>query len=760
MKGFLFAFAACCTVLLQAQVSIHGRVSDLDQGDGIFGAEVHIDGRTALSGTDGTFIIEVARNDRYRILISALGFVPERIEKPRDGSDSLFVSVALRKALPEELETVVVTATRFEQKAEELTVSLDVLKPYLIENRNANDAGELLQMSPGIHLTDGQLNIRNGSGWTYGAGTRVQVLLDGLPLISPDAGQVQWNLMPMEAIGQVEVLKGSASALFGTSALNGVVHMRTLKPTEKPQTRVSVFNTVYGNPPRPELKWWSGTQLRSGLRMLHSVRKGKNEYVLNAYGQRDEGFKLLEVDNRARLNFSWMRKHTDKLQLGLSGGFLWSENGESLLWDAEERGYIALDSSVTITRGIDFYIDPKLIYRKGQHLHKLHLRLMRVENKARNLTTVFDNSSDQIQSQYTYQFFGNGWVLAGGFYSLFAASQSELFGGYHSAANIALFSQLDRKWSTGNISLGLRYENQWVDQLAYGRPVFRFGVNQALARNTFVRASFGQGFRFPSMAELFTATNVGNIYIYPNPELRPEQGYSAELAVRQVMRGKGWKTYADLAFYIMRFDNMMEFSFSNWGSIPENPLGVGFKSVNIGPTSISGVELEIGADWQGDDTHFRLLGGVNFSLPVALEPTAAYAEDSFGSEITYRSSSSDTTNDILKYRYTRLIRLDAEWGWKAWTLGVSVRNNDFMRNIDAIFESPLIELLVPGIGIENARKRLRRDDWLVDTRLLYRWNAQWTSGFLIENLLNYEVMSRPAELEAPRRFTLFVRFEP
>ena len=120
-----------------------------------------------------------------------------------------------------------------EQKIEEITVSMEVIKPGLIENKNTTDIQTAMDQIPGVNITDGQANIRGGSGWSYGAGTRVLVMVDDMPLISGDAGQVQWKLIATENIHQVEVIKGAASALYGSSALNGIINIRTAFPSQK-----------------------------------------------------------------------------------------------------------------------------------------------------------------------------------------------------------------------------------------------------------------------------------------------------------------------------------------------------------------------------------------------------------------------------------------------------------------------------------------------------------------------------------------------
>ncbi|MCK7529809.1 MAG: hypothetical protein MZV63_01490 [Marinilabiliales bacterium] len=56
------------------------------------------------------------------------------------------------------------------------------------------DAQELITKTPGIEVLDGQASIRGGSGFSYGVGSRVLALIDGLPMMSADAGKYQMEL--------------------------------------------------------------------------------------------------------------------------------------------------------------------------------------------------------------------------------------------------------------------------------------------------------------------------------------------------------------------------------------------------------------------------------------------------------------------------------------------------------------------------------------------------------------------------------------
>ena len=68
----------------------------------------------------------------------------------------------------QQIGTVVISAGKFEQKIEEITVSMEVIKPSLIENKNTTNIQTAMDQVPGVNITDGQANIRGGSGWSYG----------------------------------------------------------------------------------------------------------------------------------------------------------------------------------------------------------------------------------------------------------------------------------------------------------------------------------------------------------------------------------------------------------------------------------------------------------------------------------------------------------------------------------------------------------------------------------------------------------------
>lgn len=77
-------------------------------------------------------------------------------------------------------------------------MSMEVIKPSFIENTNSIDMKEAINKAPGVNIIDGQANIRGGSGYSYGAGSRVLVLVDDVPQLAADAGDVKWDFYPLK----------------------------------------------------------------------------------------------------------------------------------------------------------------------------------------------------------------------------------------------------------------------------------------------------------------------------------------------------------------------------------------------------------------------------------------------------------------------------------------------------------------------------------------------------------------------------------
>ena len=153
--------------------------------------------------------------------------VPNHLSIKHPGFKTQTITVGSEKNLTiylqpkeKEINTIVVSAGRKDQKIEEIPISIEIIKPQLIANKGLSNLAEAVDQSPGVYVMDGQVSIRGGGGYAYGAGSRVLLLWNGIPMLSPDVGDAKWNAVPMEQASQIEILKGASSVLYGSGALN------------------------------------------------------------------------------------------------------------------------------------------------------------------------------------------------------------------------------------------------------------------------------------------------------------------------------------------------------------------------------------------------------------------------------------------------------------------------------------------------------------------------------------------------------------
>lgn len=135
-------------------------------------------------------------------------------------------------------EVVVITAERAEEERDDTAASISVVGEESIEQRSPTDVGALLEGVPGVDVQTmspsgygTNVSIRGSSDFKPGGfGNRVLVLLDGRPVNSPDTHSVDWAALPLFDTQRVEVLRGPASALYGSVAMGGVVQLMSRKP--------------------------------------------------------------------------------------------------------------------------------------------------------------------------------------------------------------------------------------------------------------------------------------------------------------------------------------------------------------------------------------------------------------------------------------------------------------------------------------------------------------------------------------------------
>jgi iron complex outermembrane receptor protein len=157
------------------------------------------------------------------------------------------VEVVLREEA-EELEAIVVTSTRTGRRIEDEPTRVEVLGREEIEEKLMMTPGDVSMM---LNETSG-LRVQTTSPSLGGASVRVQglrgrytqLLSDGLPLYGGQSGALGLLQIPPMDLGQVEVIKGAASALYGSSALGGVVNLISRRPGEEAERELLLNQTT------------------------------------------------------------------------------------------------------------------------------------------------------------------------------------------------------------------------------------------------------------------------------------------------------------------------------------------------------------------------------------------------------------------------------------------------------------------------------------------------------------------------------------
>lgn len=801
----------CSLHLIQAQKGfVTGKVTDSTSRQAIPYLSVLVSGTGsgAVTNENGEFTLKLDPGT-YELVYSSVEYQKATDKITVTAGETLKVEkILVAKVI--EMGIFVKSEGKYEKKLEDVTVTLEVLKPNIVQNKNATSVDQSLQQVPGVTIVDSEPQIRSGSGYSFGAGSRVMVMVDDVPLLSGDAGRPSWGFIPIENLEQIEVIKGASSVLYGSAALNGVINVRTAYPKDKPLTKISTFMGIYN---LQDSANWSEDfpPFMAGMSFLHSRKIGRFDMVVGGnlymnkgyigapkqpFGAPDDTLVFGEHDYRGRVNFNtrYRFKKAEGLSIGLNGNFLYSASAGSFIWKGNNSDiYRSYEGAITKTLQTVFNIDPYLSYSgKLGTSYNLRTRYFYLDNNNDNNQA---NSSNLWFGEFQFQkrFKGekaqkNGFlknfVITAGIMSTYTIGKAQLFAGTApnppgvdsvtvdristDNLNVATYVQLENKffgrltvslgarleyfrigkydrynfWNSGNAT---KYDTSIVDNGI--QPVFRGGLNFKAAEYTFIRASFGQGYRFPTIAERFIFTTVGGIEIFPNPELRPETSWSAELGVKQGFKIGKFMGYADVAGYVQYYENFIEFNFV---TVPQ----LGFTSLNTGQARVAGIDFSIMG--QGNftkDFSMTILAGYNWSLPQSLSPRLNYAKDTTISTTTYLNTSSDTTNHILKYRFEHTVKLDVEFTYKIVSLGISFRYNSFMQNIDRAFDD-LQTANILNVGITDFRQTHNGGDYVIDLRAACQITKNSKISFIINNVANRVYALRPGKVEAPRSFVL------
>ena len=235
IKGFFAAVTAAAVLVIApagalANHDVTGLVSTGPVGgNGPSGAVFRASYRTDAAGT--TTLVTAAGN--IEVTVVKPGFVPvtTSVQVGAGATQELIVELQPQPSVEESV--TVVASTRTDKRLEDQPMRVEVLAREEIEEKMLMTPGDIVMMLNEM----GGMRVQTTSPSLGAASVRIQgmrgrytrVLSDGLPLFGEVGGLGLLQIPPMD-LGQVEVIKGVASALYGAGAMGGVVNLLSRRP--------------------------------------------------------------------------------------------------------------------------------------------------------------------------------------------------------------------------------------------------------------------------------------------------------------------------------------------------------------------------------------------------------------------------------------------------------------------------------------------------------------------------------------------------
>ncbi len=559
-------------------------------------------------------------------------------------------------------DRVVVTASLDEEERDRLPAAVEIVDAEEIEARQVRTIADLLATVPGLTV------VRSGSPgqvtslFTRGAESdHTLVLWNGIELNDPFFGGFNWAFLPTDGVERVEIVRGPFSALYGSDAVGGVVQVLTAERDGLALT-LEGGSDGYG---RAGLV--AGVRLGGGagpgrpgaarLDVAAHARRGDGRFA-NDFFDGEEVVARLRWDLAPRVSLGVVARTTEsETGIPFSGGapslerrIAWRERELALPFEA---GVGAWRVEAALSR-----VDYETGFRDPQDPFGF---------------TRSDTESEALRGRAvaTRRFGERGRISFGGEVERLEVANDTSFGinldGDRQTTR-ALFAEAVRRLGPLRVDLGLRYD----DNSAYGGHASpKLGLSLPLTGKTRAWAAYGEGFRAPSIGELFFPFSGSE-------ELEPERTRSIELGVER--RAGGWRL--SLAGFENRSSDLIDFDLAT------------FRNVNVGRARTRGLEASAGY------SEGRL----------SLRAGAAYLE----------TEDRDTGLELLR-RPRRAASLVAGYRPGRWTLGATARyvgaradvdpvsfgrrDNGGYATLDLALGRKLSKRLAPFLRLENAADR-------------------------------------------------------
>jgi vitamin B12 transporter len=522
-----------------------------------------------------------------------------------------------------EVDQVVVTAGRAADKLSEVPVSMTVITAETLRQRQAVVVSDLLSRTPGVTVT------RNGG---VGGSTQVRirgaetdqtaVLIDGVKLNDPSTTGGGYNFATLLAgdVDRIEVLRGPQSTLWGSQAIGGVVSMITKTP-DGPLSGDAVVEggsraTAYARVGVGAGGAWGGWRLAAGS----YTTAGVSNFDEAMGGKEKDGYHNTAVSGRVDLNV------TDWASLDARLSYAAGRNE----FDGFPAPAFAFADTAEYgkTKELVSYLGARLSNFDGALNSRIGYSYTQTDRDNYNpdqavTTKTFDARGTDNSLEYQ-----GTWTINPVWRAVFGAETERSWfrtaapsdfdpsptPGRHAASMDSVYGQLRAKLVEGlTLTGGVRHDDH--DTFG-GATTFQAGAAWSPnAGTTVFRANYGEGFKAPSLYQLYSDYGTVTLAKYGVPELKPEEAKSWDLGVEHaVLDGR---LRGSIIYFDRDTTNQIDFLSSN--AVPS-----GGYYANTAKARTKGVELEGSFEV---NSALTLSGNYTSMDPVNRSPGANYGKD-------------------------------------------------------------------------------------------------------------------------------------
>ena len=247
----LLLFSVGFPVAAQSQTILRGRITD-PLGQSVPNAKVIVlqGNKEVVHGTsnaEGVFEVTVPNGGRYDVQVEAQGFALATVSSVFVGSGQTTEIIPVSLSIGPLAQQIVVSATGTAIPDTQVGASVSVIDDQQIQTLNKLDVLENLRLVPGAQVV--QTSQRGGTTSLYIRGGNSdfnKVLVDGIP-VNDIGGDFDFAQLSNNGVGNLEVLRGSNSVLYGSDALSGVVNVTSQQgETAVPELNYSVDGGNFG----------------------------------------------------------------------------------------------------------------------------------------------------------------------------------------------------------------------------------------------------------------------------------------------------------------------------------------------------------------------------------------------------------------------------------------------------------------------------------------------------------------------------------